>query len=152
VAHVTEKEVFQRLEQLERTVYVPIVPGEAAQWLETVVKAVKRVEETACEYFRTVHPELFGQIAEHDPEQMARVQSLEQEDEEIGACLHDVAELAEKQRSAANQVEPDERLIAGATEDLSDRAVALVQRIRRHETEISTWHVEALLRDRGAVD
>jgi hypothetical protein len=28
----------------------------------------------------------------------------------------------------------------------------MVQRIRKHETEISTWHVEAMLRDRGPVD
>jgi len=151
-AHVTEKDVFERLERLERAVYVPMVPGEVAQWLEAVATAANEVEETACEYFRTVHPGIFRQIAEQDPEQNPRVQILEQEDEEICTCLRAFVEFAEKLHGAGAQVELDERLIAGATKELSDRAVAMVQRIRRHETEISTWHVEAMLRDRGAVD
>jgi hypothetical protein len=57
-----------------------------------------------------------------------------------------------KLSGASEHVEPDERKIAGALQELSDRVVALVQRVRKHETEISTWHTEAMLRDRGPVD
>jgi hypothetical protein len=149
---VTEKDVFERLEQLERTVYVPIVSGEVTQWLDAVAKSVKRVEETVCGYFRAVHPALFEQITEYDPEQNSRVQALEGEDDEICACLHALVDFAEKLQGAGEFVEPDERLIANATKELSDRAVGLVLRIRKHETEISTWYVEAMMRDRGPVD
>lgn len=149
---LTEKEVFERLERLERAVYVPIVSGEAAQWLASVTQAIEQVEETACEYFRIVHTDLFEQIAEVDPEQNARVQSLDQEDDEICEHLRALVDFAKKLQNAGDIVEPDERRIATATKELSDRAVALVMRIRKHETEISTWHVEALVRDRGPVD
>jgi hypothetical protein len=152
VSQLTEKDVFERLEQLERTVYVPIVSGEVAQWLDAVAKGIRRVEETTCEYFRVVHTDMFQQMAELDPEQNARVQALDQEDDKICADLHALVELAEKLQGAGDSVGPDERLIATATKELSDRTVAMVQRIRKHETEISTWHMEAMLRDRGPVD
>jgi hypothetical protein len=152
VQQLTEKDVFERLEQLERSVYVPTVSGEVPQWLETVAEGIRRVEQTACEYFHVVHTDLFRQMAELDPEQNARVQSLDQEDDNICADLHALVELAEKLQGAGDYVEPDERLIATATKELSDRTVAIVQRIRKHETEISTWHVEAMMRDRGPVD
>ncbi len=149
---VTEKDVFERLEQLERTVYVPIVSGEVTQWLDAVGKSIRRVEETVCGYFRAVHPALFEHITEYDPEQNSRVQTLEREDEEICAGLHALVEFSAKLQGAGDCVEPDERLIGNATKELSDRAVGLVLRIRKHETEISTWHMEAMLRDRGPVD
>jgi hypothetical protein len=152
VRRLTEKDVFQRLEQLECTVYVPIVSGEVAQWLESVAQGIRDLEEITCEYFRLVHTDLFKQMAEIDPEQNARMQSLDQEDDRICADLHALLELAEKLQGAGDYVEPDERLIATATKELSDRTVAMVQRIRKHETEISTWHVEAMMRDRGPVD
>jgi hypothetical protein len=151
-AAITEKDVFERLEQLERTVYVPIVPGEVTQWLGAVAEAVKRVEDIACEYFRVVHTDLFEQIADRDPEQNARVQDLDGEDDEICAGLRALVDFADKLHGAGDYVEPDERQIAGATKELSNRAAALVQRIRKHEAEISTWHMEAMLRDRGPVD
>jgi hypothetical protein len=151
-AHITEKDVFERLEQLERAVNVPIVPGEVTRWLGALTREAKLVEETACEYFRVVHTDLFEQISDHDPEQNARVQQLDGEDDEICASLHALVELAEKLHGAGDHVEPDERQISGATKELSDRAIALVLRIRKHETEISTWHVEAMMRDRGPVD
>jgi hypothetical protein len=91
-------------------------------------------------------------MAEMDPEQNARVQMLDEEDDLICVDLHALGELADKLQAAGDAVEPDERLISTATRELSDRAVAIVQRMRKHETEISTWHVEALVRDRGPVD
>lgn len=152
LVQVTEKEVFARLEELERAVYVPIVSGEATQWLDAVAQAVKQVEETVCGFYRTAHPELLRQIAEQDPEQAPRVQALEQEDEDICAAVHAVVELAEKLQATSESIEPDERRMAGAAQELSDRSIAQVQRIRKHETVISTWFTEALLRDRGPVD
>ena len=150
--HITEKDVFEQLEKLERTVYVPIVSGEVTQWLDAVVKAIKSVDETACGYFRAVHPELYEQITEQDPEQNSRVQALEREDDEICASLQALVDFAEKLKGVGKCVEPDERRLANVNKELSDRAVGLVQRIRKHETEISTWHVEAMMRDRGPVD
>jgi hypothetical protein len=148
----TEKDVFERLEHLERTVYVPSVSGEVPQWLDAVSKAIHEAADTTCDYYRLVHTDLFKQMTELDPEQNARVQMLDQADDEICAGLHALGEFAEKLRGAGDLVEPDERLISGATQELAQRAVALVLRIRKHETEISTWHVEAMLRDRGPVD
>jgi hypothetical protein len=149
---ITEKDVFERLAELERAVYVPVVSGEVTQWLDAVAKAIKQVEATACDYFRVVHPELYEQIAEQDPEQNSRVQTLEQEDDEICASLQALVDFAEKLQGVGNCVESDERRLANVTKELSDRAVGLVLRIRKHETEISTWHVEAMMRDRGPVD
>jgi hypothetical protein len=149
---ISEPDVFQQLERLERAVYVPIVSGEAARWLASVTKAAQQVEKTVCEYYQSVHPQLYQQIADHDPEQMPRVQGLEQEDEEICKVLRDVVAFARKLHGASEQIEPDEHLISTATKELSDRLVGIILRIRKHETEVSTWHVEAMLRDRGAAD
>src|SRR5262245_37399550 len=124
-SHITEKDVFERLAKLERAIYVPMVAGEVTEWLGAVSRAAKKVAETTCEYFRVVHTDVFEQIAEHDPEQNARVQELDREDDEICASLHALVDFAEKLHGAGDCVEPDERLIVGAIKELSDRAVAL---------------------------
>jgi hypothetical protein len=149
---ITEKELFERLERLERAVYVPMVSGEVAQWLDAVTKGIRELEEATCDYYRVVHTDVFQQMTELDPEQNALMQVLGEEDDNICEDLHSLAVLAEKLQAAGDQVEPDERLIATATKELSDRTIAIILRIRKHETEISTWHVEAMVRDRGPVD
>jgi hypothetical protein len=151
-SQLTEKQVFRLLEQLERSVYVPLVSGEAARWLESVTAAAQAAQSTICEYYRQVHSQLFKQMAELDPEQFPRFQKLEEEDEAICASLQETVELATKLNTAADLAELDERLLSKATKELADRVIAVVLRARKHETEISTWHVEALVRDRGAVD
>lgn len=150
--HLTEKEVFQQLEHLERAIYVPVVSGEVTQWLTAVSEIAHETADTVCEYFQVVHTELYQQISDLDPEQNARVQALDHQDDEICAGLQALVQFAEKLRGAGDLVEPDERLMTGAIKELSDRAVNLVLQVRKHETEISTWHVEAMLRDRGPVD
>jgi hypothetical protein len=149
---LTEAYLFERLEALERAVNVPIVSGEVGNWLSSVLSAARDVEETTCGYYSSVHPDLFRQIVENDPGQNSRVQTLEQEDEEICNGLHEVVEFARKLDVAGDAVEPDERLIANATNELSERLISAILRVRKHETQISTWHVEAMLRDRGDVD
>jgi hypothetical protein len=89
---------------------------------------------------------------ELDPEQHPRVQALEQEDGEICASLRDVLDFSNSLRKAGDAVEPDERLLSNAIEELSEKVINIVLRIRKHETQLSTWHLEAMSRDRGTVD
>jgi hypothetical protein len=151
-SQLTEKDIFRRLEQLERAVNVPLVSGEVDRWLESVTASAQSAEATICEYYREVHPQLFQQIAELDPEQYPRVQKLEEGDEAICTSLRETVDLARKLQSSVSLVEPDERLLSKATKELTDRVIAVVLRTRKHETEISTWHVEAMIRDGGAGD
>ena len=95
--HITEKDVFERLEQLERAVYVPIVPGEVTQWLDALTREAKRVEETACEYFRVVHTELYRtNLRNRIRSRIRGCSSSDGEDDEICAGLHALVELGRK--------------------------------------------------------
>ena len=129
MVQLTEHDIFRRLEQLERAVNVPTVPGEAAEWLESVAIAGKEVERATSEYYRVVHPELFRRMIELDPEQHPRVQTLEQEDGEIHASMLAVVEFAEKLRNGRRRVEVylvDDQHIGVIPTTLSDDEVPIV--------------------------
>ena len=140
------------LERLMQAFSTPVVPGELVSWAETAVAASRRVESALADQIKTIHPGLFDQIAQEDPELLTHVEHMRSEDEAQLAAAEHLAAKAEQIQKAADAVEPREDVMEEAIERFNEAALELFAQINKQEAAIATWLQEALQRDRGPVD
>jgi hypothetical protein len=85
-------------------------------------------------------------------ELLPKVEQLQAEDKAILEECDALDQMVARTTSHAPKLEPDEEKARQHTKVLTDAGIALVTRVRKQETALQTWYVEAFNRDRGAVD
>jgi len=140
------------LEQLETSAGTPMVSGEMPNWLQEVDEAVTALSPHLDRQIGDVHRAELAQIRREDQEMFRHVDELQAEDQQIVELFRGMQQRLPVLRQLAERVEPDEKRAEGATKEFADSTLQLVMRIRKQETAIRTWLMEAFTRDRGVVD
>jgi hypothetical protein len=140
------------LDRFETCLDTPVMAGELIGWVDALQAAWSDFTIHVRQHLVELHPRLYQQIANQDPELLPRTEKLRAEDAEIAQerdtydrLLHHFAEHAPK-------FEPDEEKIASQATSLVDKGIALVNRVRKQEVAVQTWFVEAFTRDCGVAD
>jgi hypothetical protein len=148
----SQQELKTALDRLETCLDTPMMSGELVDWVDALLNAWSDSTLRVEQHLRELHPRLYQQISNQDPELLPRTDKLQAEDAEIAQdretfdrSLHHFSEHAPK-------FEPDEEKIASLSKSLVDKGIALVNRVRKQEVAVQTWFVEAFTRDRGVAD
>ncbi|QDT50703.1 hypothetical protein Pan258_47830 [Symmachiella dynata] len=147
-----DNELLEHLESLERSLDVPLVPGELGQWLETVQSQLESTVRVLRTCIESKHSKEFQQIGSEDPGLFGRVREMQQTDQENlqrSAVL--LAKLA-KLKPLADAVGADEKQLEKPIENVVKHGLEFVTEVRKQETVIDTWLLEAYDRDRGVGD
>lgn len=140
------------LRRLEIALETPVIPGEMADWC---MEAVKACREVGGEFDVTVegrHKGLLQEMMNYDPEQAPRIQQLKETDEELRERTNKFEHRLCKLCNATELAGADEVRVLDQVEETIKIGLELVIDFRKQELAISTWHGEALKRDRGVAD
>ena len=148
----TTKPLEDALGALESALATPVIAGELPQWCEVASHACNEMEICLKTAVRENHTPLIKEIFAIDPEQARHVDQLKQADVELQQHVAAFGQRLVELCDAAVVVEPDEQRIAERVEDTIKSGLDLVISVRRQEMALTTWHSEALKRDRGVVD
>lgn len=140
------------VERFESCLEEPVVPGELPEWAANAYAACEAVAPHLRHEIDQVHPKLFREIQQEDPSLGTRIEELRQADTELTQRLSDVDHALSELRSAASIAEPDESRIEAQLDAAVKSGLDFVIALRKQETAIATWYVEAFQRDRGVAD
>ena len=148
----TAQEFHDVLEGLESALEAPVVPGEMESWIRTVQEAWEPVADRLHIEMEVHHPEQLDEIAKQDDEMLPQVEKLREEDRLIMEQFEEVGQWLTQLVERAPKLEPHEQRADQAVQQLVDNGIDLVVRIRKQESALKTWFVEAFNRDRGIAD
>jgi hypothetical protein len=147
-----EDQLRRSLSRLEACLETPLVSGELPYWVSLVQDAITPVGALLSQKMNDLHREEFAEIGQQAPDLLARVECLKEEDREIMKQLADLSRRAQQLGEIARCIEPDEGQARQDVTQLTEAGVSLVNRIRKQETALTTWLIEAFDRDQGTVD
>ncbi len=140
------------LRRLETALDTPPVPGELRTWAATLRKTFADTTHEILEQIEHVHPEQFEEIEQQNPELLARVSGLREEDRKNRDWCHSLdRQFAELEVNAA-RAGADEKQAMDQQQKLLEEGLRFVMNVRRQETAIRTWTEEAFDRDTGMAD
>jgi len=139
------------LNRFETQLETPVVPGELPAWLQSLERTLTKLNPLL--YTRIAEHQLqFDEMAKQDPGLIPRVEQLSGEDPGILAEAGQQLKMISPLVRHSDKLERDVAHSANALERSVQRGLKLVIRIRKQETAISTWYMEAFDRDRGVAD
>jgi hypothetical protein len=147
-----ETELRQALRQLELSLETPVVAGELPDWATAVQDSLACVGVLLTRQIEILHADEFAEIVEEDSGLLTRVDRLTKEDGQVAEQFAELSQRAARLTESAWGVEPDEGQLRPDVERLVDSGLSFVTRVRKQETAITTWLLEAFDRDRGTVD
>jgi hypothetical protein len=148
----SEEDLKLALSEFETSLGTPIISGELADWVDAVKKTWNEASAQVHYYLKHLHPRQFEQIGNEDPELLPRVEQLQAEDAAIEGAREKLGATVKRTAEHVPKLEPDEDKAQQHIKKLIDEGLAFIARVRKHETAIQTWYIEAFTRDRGAVD
>ena len=98
-----------------------------------------------------IHADEFAEIAEQDPELLARVEEMREEDRAIIEQKDRLADWLYGLQTRLNH-DASETDLKGDMDLFVSTALEMVVRIHKQEVTVRTWLVEAFDRDRGTMD
>lgn len=139
---------------LEQQLETPVVPGELDGWLETVLEHWSETGKQLRLTIEVEHPPATKEIDREDLELHRRVEQIREEDQQLLLAFDELTRDLQRLQTAVENVGPQESETKAEKplHDLTERALAMVIRIRKQEQAIKTWLCESLERDRGDVD
>lgn len=140
------------LENLEKQLETPRVPGEQAIWVERAESLARRACESVQRRVKSDHPGLLEAIGEEDAELLSRVEQMKQQGRELQEQWHEFVRNAERLCDTCRAAEPDEAKMRDHVEELAAEGLRLIIETRSLELALDTWLGESLRRDRGDVD
>jgi len=146
------KRLEEALDALEAALEKPVVPGELQSWLESACEAFANLEAPLRDRIAETHSQQFTEISEQDTEMLQRVERLREEDVKL---LEQYNRLARQVNGIDFKLEEEhqtESRLDPIVERMADHGLKLVIDIRKQESAITTWYVEAFQRDRGVAD
>ncbi len=147
-----QREVHDALESFETALNTPVVSGELEDWTLAVKRSWQRIRPAIQAQLDGPHRAQLQEIARQDPELLARVQQLEQEDDAIAQQMRGLAVRIERLSAKAPAIEPNEGKAQDELADLTRDGVAFINRVRKQEVSTQTWFSEAFNRDLGTGD
>lgn len=148
----SDRELPEGLQAFEKALETPIVPGEVVAWTETVRQTCEALASPLRRALDERHRKVYGEIGEEEPELLAKIEELIQEDEEIRDTYDRLCFLVDRLIERGEELEPDEMRTAHAHEELVEEGLAFVIQVRKQELAVQTWLIEAFDRDNGTVD
>jgi len=147
-----EQELRQQLEALETALGTPVISGELGDWVRAVRKAYEAAKRSLGEQLRLGHRRHFANILQQDLEMARQVEQLKEEDQAILEQMEEFGREIERLASLAEAVGRHESRAQQFADEIVDKGLMLVARVRKQETALTTWLMEAYQRDRGTVD
>lgn len=148
----TNTAMIDALARFEVCLETPLVPGELENWAASLRSAYHELVPALNDHLRAVHHPMLKQIAIEDPELLCHTEEMKRADQETLETVDRLRQWIEQLPELAAQVEPDEKRLEEHISSLIHDGLDLVMHIRKQETVLSTWHQEAMFRDRGNVD
>lgn len=151
--HTTTNSAFiDALERFEVCLETPLVPGEMEGWAESLRNAYHELAPVLRHHLSTVHYPMLKQIATEDPELLCHTEEMKRADHATLETFGRLQQWIEQLPDVAAKIEPNEKRLEEHIGSLIHDGLELVMHIRKQETVLSTWHQEAMFRDRGTVD
>jgi hypothetical protein len=144
--------LHESLDRLETCLETPVVPGELPGWCDDAEHACMEVKSHLSREVAEIHPPLFEQIQAEDPALAPRVEEMCEIDKQLLTEVEQVAAYLDRLTEIAGEIEPDEAKVDEHVQRAVDRGLQLVLSVRKQDTALTTWYMEALDRDRGTVD
>jgi hypothetical protein len=147
-----ETELRDALTAFETSVTTPIVSGELSDWIEKARKTWGNCSAQVRMHIRDLHPRQFEQIGEADAALFRQVELLRADDERIEAERENLDHSVSRMSDWLPKLGPDEAKAQPHVENLMERGIAFVARVRKQEVAVQTWFAEAFNRERGGGD
>ncbi len=148
----SEFELRDALTEMETALYMPVISGELKDWVEAVRRAFGAVQVAVQDQFARGHRQHFANILQEDLEMARQVEQLKQEDQEILDEMSQFGRSLEGLAAMAAAVGRHESKADDREKQVIEAGQALIARMRKQETAITAWLIEAFQRDRGTVD
>ena len=152
VQQQNEQQLRKALENLESCLETPVLPGELSSWVVNLEQSLLALEPLLARQLESVHAGDFAAILEEDTSLAARVETLRSTDQSLLSEFVSVSQAAVQLAAKADCAESDEGACKDAVEQLIEAGIGFVIDVRKQESAIRTWVMEAYGRDRGAVD
>ncbi len=144
--------LMSALEDFERVLETPVVPGELARWSASAVRAFEKVEPALSVVIEEAHPDDYKEIGRVDPALLAKVDKLRDGDQALKEQFEQLRFLANRLAQRAEELEPEEKRAEHAHQEFIDQGLEFVLEARKQVRAVQTWFQEAHQRDRGPVD
>jgi septal ring factor EnvC (AmiA/AmiB activator) len=142
----------EALDQLESYLELPVVPGEAENWLGAVRQACDDVSEHLVKEIHGPHADLLAKTQRQDPALAPRVEEMHQTDQQLLEECQALQRTIERLTDMAAKTESDEARLEPWFKELTDSALTFILDVRKQEAAVTTWYMEAFNRDRGVGD
>lgn len=140
------------LAEFEKCLGTPVISGELPSWMQAARQACEKVGAQLQGAAARTHEKLLSEMALEDPDLLPRIDELRATEVELTARQSDLQRHFDQLRDRAEAVEPHEQKLDDQIEQLIEQGLRLVIDVRRHETALTTWYLEAFDRDRGMAD
>ena len=151
-ANSNSRDLLTALARFETCLETPVIPGELPDWLASAQAHCHHLGDILRRQVSEKHSELLRQIVRQDAELARRVEKLKENDEALLAQQQDCCSMLDQLHVKADQVEPHEAKLHEQLEQVIERSIAFVIEVRKQETALTTWYMEAFDRDRGTAD
>ncbi|QDS92827.1 hypothetical protein FF011L_15760 [Roseimaritima multifibrata] len=152
-AHEVRGTVYvEKLARYEQRLEIPVVPGELIDWLDAVSRVATDVAVDFRQRLRKAHAELFAVILERDLALAARVEEMKHEGVRLAQQARRIANAFERLAKDCRAEEPDEANLLEEVQRYSAEALSMIIGVRKLDSAVTTWYMEAFDRDRGIVD
>jgi hypothetical protein len=147
-----EQALRDALSRLETALGTPVISGELTDWVQAVRKDFEAVRGALRAEFHEGHRQQFANIMQQDLELARRVEQLKEEDQTLLLQMAKWGEELDRLASIAAAIGRDENRAGEYTQGVVEAGLMFIAHVRKQETAITTWLMEAFQRDQGTVD
>jgi hypothetical protein len=147
-----EQDLREALGRLETALGTPVLSGELTDWVQSVQRALDGCVRALRGEFDYGHPQQYADILQQDLEIARQVEQLKEEDRAILADVGRFGEELDHLAIVAKAVGRHESQAIEGANQVVQSGLMLVARVRKQQTAITTWLMEAYQRDQGTVD
>jgi hypothetical protein len=147
-----EQALRDALTALETALDTPIISGELKDWVESVRKTLDAAAAALLAQFHQGHRQQFANILQQDLEMARQVEQLKEEDQAILQQMTELGRELDGLAAVAGAVGRHESQAQAYESQVVQAGLMFIARVRKQETAITTWLMEAFQRDRGTGD
>ena len=150
--HELEQELRDALTALETALGTPAMAGDLGDWVQEVRRAFDAAVAALAVHMRHGHRVQFANIMQQDLELARRVEQLKAEDDAITQRVTELTRDLECLATIAAAVGRHESRAQELADQFVNAALMFIARVRKQETAITCWLLEAFQRDQGPGD
>ena len=147
-----EQQLRDALTTLETALGTPVMAGELGDWVQQVRKAFDDAIAALNGHLTLGHRVQFANIMQQDLELARRVEQLKAEDGAIARRVTELTRELECLTAVSAAVGRHESRAQELADQFVNAALMFIARVRKQETAITSWLLEAYQRDQGPGD